>query len=322
MDRSHRGVLTLSTGFEHGRHTTIEVGSLPPTRQPGIRHVNRHLPDDLVMSQSAGRPAWEAEEATSGHSRPSSTRGRTTIALTSSTATTKPSFLVPDTHMYSPYLASVKQSRPGSSASLNRGAGTPIFVAGMPGQFIPSSLSLPNLVEPPPPPQPSADAANVQKAMEMATEAQAFANELAVALEESKKELEIAKLREAKLLQQFELERTEWREMTQHLKQTHEKEMGKVRDECAKRLQEAGVQFEYTLEGKLVRLRGALEGQQQLAEKKGTLPARRLLRMHAHHHTCMTPSYTFYMLSTCRSTHHLTSMPVNESLTLSPSLSL
>jgi chlorophyllide a reductase subunit X len=45
----------------------------------------------------------------------------------------------------------------------------------MPGQFIPSSLSLPNLVEPPPPPQPSADAANVQKAMEMATEAQAFA---------------------------------------------------------------------------------------------------------------------------------------------------
>ena len=134
--------------------------------------------------------------------------------------------------MYSPYLASVKQSRPGSSASLNRGAGTPIFVAGMPGQFIPSSLSLPNLVEPPPPPQPSADAANVQKALEMATEAQAFANELAVALEESKKELEIAKLREAKLLQQFELERTEWREMTQHLKQTHEKEMGKVRDEC------------------------------------------------------------------------------------------
>ena len=248
MDRSHRGVLT--TGFEHGRHTTIEVGSLPPTRQPGIRHVNRHLPDDLVMSQSAGRPAWEAEEATSGHSRPSSTRGRTTIALTSSTATTKPSFLVPDTHMYSPYLASVKQSRPGSSASLNRGAGTPIFVAGMPGQFIPSSLSLPNLVEPPPPPQPSADAANVQKAMEM----------------------------------------------TQHLKQTHEKEMGKVRDECAKRLQEAGVQFEYTLEGKLVRLRGALEGQQQLAEKKGTLPARRLLRMHAHHHTCMTPSYTFMYL--------------------------
>ena len=197
--------------------------------------------------------------------------------------------------MYSPYLASVKQSRPGSSASL-RGAGTPIFVAGMPGQFIPSSLSLPNLVEPPPPPQPSADAANVQKAMEMATEAQAFANELAVALEVSKKELETAKLREAKLLQQFELERTEWREMTQHLKQTHEKEMGKVRDECAKRLQEAGVQFEYTLEGKLVRLRGALEGQQQLAEKKGTLPARRLLRMHAHHHTCMTPSYTFMYL--------------------------
>ena len=302
MDRSHRGVLTLSTGFEHGRHTTIEVGSLPPTRQPGIRHVNRHLPDDLVMSQSAGRPAWEAEEATSGHSRPSSTRGRTTIALTSSTATTKPSFLVPDTHMYSPYLASVKQSRPGSSASLNRGAGTPIFVAGMPGQFIPSSLSLPNLVEPPPPPQPSADAANVQKAMEMATEAQAFANELAVALEESKKELEIAKLREAKLLQQFELERTEWREMTQHLKQTHEKEMGKVRDECAKRLQEAGVQFEYTLEGKLVRLRGALEGQQQLAEKKGTLPARRLLRMHAHHHTCINVHDTLLYLhvpSTC-----------------------
>ena len=286
MDRSHRGVLT--TGLEHGRHTTIEVGSLPPTRQPGIRHVNRHLPDDLVMSQSAGRPAWEAEEATSGHSRPSSTRGRTTIALTSSTATTKPSFLVPDTHMYSPYLASVKQSRPGSSASL-RGAGTPIFVAGMPGQFIPSSLSLPNLVEPPPPPQPSADAANVQKAMEMATEAQAFANELAVALEESKKELETAKLREAKLLQQFELERTEWREMTQHLKQTHEKEMGKVRDECATRLQAAGVQFEYTLEGKLVRLRGALEGQQQLAEKKGTLPAPHLLRMHPCMHIITRP---------------------------------
>ena len=286
MDRSNRGVLT--TGFEHGRHTTIEVGSLPPTRQPGIRHVNRHLPDDLVMSQSAGRPAWEAEEATSGHSRPPSTRGRTTIALTSSTATTKPSFLVPDTHMYSPYLASVKQSRPGSSASL-RGAGTPIFVAGMPGQFIPSSLSLPNLVEPPPPPQPSADAANVQKAMEMATEAQAFANELAVTLEVSKKELETAKLREAKLLQQFELERTEWREMTQHLKQTHEKEMGKVRDECATRLQAAGVQFEYTLEGKLVRLRGALEGQQQLAEKKGTLPAPHLLRMHPCMHIITRP---------------------------------
>ena len=190
--------------------------------------------------------------------------------------------------MYSPYLASVKQSRPGSSASL-RGAGTPIFVAGMPGQFIPSSLSLPNLVEPPPPPQPSADAANVQKAMEMATEAQAFANELAVALEESKKELEIAKLREAKLLQQFELERTEWREMTQHLKQTHEKEMGKVRDECATRLQAAGVQFEYTLEGKLVRLRGALEGQQQLAEKKGTLPAPHLLRMHPCMHIITRP---------------------------------
>lgn len=287
MDRSHRGVLT--TGFEHGRHTTIEVGSLPPTRQPGTRYVNRQLPDsDVVVSQSAGRPAWEAEEATSGHSRPPSTRGRTTIALTSSTATTKPSFLVPDTHMYSPYLASVKQSRPGSSASL-RGAGTPIFVAGMPGQFIPSSLSLPNLVEPPPPPQPSADAANVQKAMEMATEAQAFANELAVALEVSKKELETAKLREAKLLQQFELERTEWREMTQHLKQTHEKEMGKVRDECATRLQAAGVQFEYTLEGKLVRLRGALEGQQQLAEKKGTLPAPHLLRMHPCMHIITRP---------------------------------
>lgn len=287
MDRSHRGVLT--TGFEHGRHTTIEVGSLPPTRQPGTRYVNRQLPDsDVVVSQSAGRPAWEAEEATSGHSRPPSTRGRTTIALTSSTATTKPSFLVPDTHMYSPYLASVKQSRPGSSASL-RGAGTPIFVAGMPGQFIPSSLSLPNLVEPPPPPQPSADAANVQKAMEMATEAQAFANELAVALEESKKELETAKLREAKLLQQFELERTEWREMTQHLKQTHEKEMGKVRDECATRLQAAGVQFEYTLEGKLVRLRGALEGQQQLAEKKGTLPAPHLLRIHPCMHIITRP---------------------------------
>lgn len=289
MDRSHRGVLT--TGFEHGRHTTIEVGSLPPTRQPGTRYVNRQLPDsDVVVSQSAGRPAWawEAEEATSGHSRPPSTRGRTTIALTSSTATTKPSFLVPDTHMYSPYLASVKQSRPGSSASL-RGAGTPIFVAGMPGQFIPSSLSLPNLVEPPSPPQPSADAANVQKAMEMATEAQAFANELAVALEESKKELETAKLREAKLLQQFELERTEWREMTQHLKQTHEKEMGKVRDECATRLQAAGVQFEYTLEGKLVRLRGALEGQQQLAEKKGTLPAPHLLRMHPCMHIITRP---------------------------------
>lgn len=287
MDRSHRGVLT--TGFEHGRHTTIEVGSLPPTRQPGTRYVNRQLPDsDVVVSQSAGRPAWEAEEATSGHSRPPSTRGRTTIALTSSTATTKPSFLVPDTHMYSPYLASVKQSRPGSSASL-RGAGTPIFVAGMPGQFIPSSLSLPNLVEPPPPPQPSADAANVQKAMEMATEAQAFANELAVALEESKKELETAKLREAKLLHQFELERTEWREMTQHLKQTHEKEMGKVRDECATRLQAAGVQFEYTLEGKLVRLRGALEGQQQLAEKKGTLPAPHLLRMHPCMHIITRP---------------------------------
>lgn len=287
MDRSHRGVLT--TGFEHGRHTTIEVGSLPPTRQPGIRYVNRQLPDsDVVVSQSAGRPAWEAEEATSGHSRPPSTRGRTTIALTSSTATTKPSFLVPDTHMYSPYLASVKQSRPGSSASL-RGAGTPIFVAGMPGQFIPSSLSLPNLVEPPPPPQPSADAANVQKAMEMATEAQAFANELAQALEVSKKELETAKLREAKLLQQFELERTEWREMTHHLKQTHEKEMGKVRDECATRLQAAGVQFEYTLEGKLVRLRGALEGQQQLAEKKGTLPAPHLLRMHPCMHIITRP---------------------------------
>jgi len=290
MDRSHRGVLT--TGFEHGRHTTIEVGSLPPTRQPGTRYVNRQLPDsDVVVSQSAGRPAWEAEEATSytsGHSRPPSTRGRTTIALTSSTATTKPSFLVPDTQMYSPYLASVKQSRPGSSASL-RGAGTPIFVAGMPGQFIPSSLSLPNLVEPPPPPQPSADAANVQKAMEMATEAQAFANELAQALEVSKKELETAKLREAKLLQQFELERTEWREMTQHLKQTHEKEMGKVRDECATRLQAAGVQFEYTLEGKLVRLRGALEGQQQLAEKKGTLPAPHLLRMHPCMHISTRP---------------------------------
>lgn len=290
MDRSHRGVLT--TGFEHGRHTTIEVGSLPPTRQPGTRYVNRQLPDsDVVVSQSAGRPAWEAEEATSytsGHSRPPSTRGRTTIALTSSTATTKPSFLVPDTHMYSPYLASVKQSRPGSSASL-RGAGTPIFVAGMPGQFIPSSLSLPNLVEPPSPPQPSADAANVQKAMEMATEAQAFANELAQALEVSKKELETAKLREAKLLQQFELERTEWREMTQHLKQTHEKEMGKVRDECATRLQAAGVQFEYTLEGKLVRLRGALEGQQQLAEKKGTLPAPHLLRMHPCMHIITRP---------------------------------
>lgn len=290
MDRSHRGVLT--TGFEHGRHTTIEVGSLPPTRQPGTRYVNRQLPDsDVVVSQSAGRPAWEAEEATSytsGHSRPPSTRGRTTIALTSSTATTKPSFLVPDTQMYSPYLASVKQSRPGSSASL-RGAGTPIFVAGMPGQFIPSSLSLPNLVEPPPPPQPSADAANVQKAMEMATEAQAFANELAQALEVSKKELETAKLREAKLLQQFELERTEWREMTQHLKQTHEKEMGKVRDECATRLQAAGVQFEYTLEGKLVRLRGALEGQQQLAEKKGTLPAPHLLRMHPCMHIITRP---------------------------------
>lgn len=290
MDRSHRGVLT--TGFEHGRHTTIEVGSLPPTRQPGTRYVNRQPPDsDVVVSQSAGRPAWEAEEATSytsGHSRPPSTRGRTTIALTSSTATTKPSFLVPDTHMYSPYLASVKQSRPGSSASL-RGAGTPIFVAGMPGQFIPSSLSLPNLVEPPSPPQPSADAANVQKAMEMATEAQAFANELAQALEVSKKELETAKLREAKLLQQFELERTEWREMTQHLKQTHEKEMGKVRDECATRLQAAGVQFEYTLEGKLVRLRGALEGQQQLAEKKGTLPAPHLLRMHPCMHIITRP---------------------------------
>ena len=290
MDRSHRGVLT--TGFEHGRHTTIEVGSLPPTRQPGTRYVNRQPPDsDVVVSQSAGRPAWEAEEATSytsGHSRPPSTRGRTTIALTSSTATTKPSFLVPDTHMYSPYLASVKQSRPGSSASL-RGAGTPIFVAGMPGQFIPSSLSLPNLVEPPPPPQPSADAANVQKAMEMATEAQAFANELAQALEVSKKELETAKLREAKLLQQFELERTEWREMTQHLKQTHKKEMGKVRDECATRLQAAGVQFEYTLEGKLVRLRGALEGQQQLAEKKGTLPAPHLLRMHPCMHIITRP---------------------------------